>query len=335
MIIDAQAPTRVDLAGGTLDIHPICLIEDDAWTINAAVDIPVSVRLATARSGITITSQDMRQRLKADSLDALPAAGPLDLACCALRFAEPKTGVNVTLTSTAPPGSGLGASSALLVALLGALDRLRRKPRPLDDLVAVAWRLETQSIRTLTGRQDHLAAVHGGVSAIRFGADGDHVEPLLSTPKLRTALQDRLVLVYTGQPHSSGVTNWGVVRAYLDGAPAVVSRMRSIASVARQMRDALRADDINAVGELLTEEWTHRRELSAGVSTPEIEKALSIARRHGAIGGKACGAGGGGCVVIFTRDGAKRAVESQLRGAGYQVLKMEIAPKGLQVRAAS
>jgi D-glycero-alpha-D-manno-heptose-7-phosphate kinase len=335
VIIDAHAPTRVDLAGGTLDIHPICLIEEDAWTINAAVDIPVSVRVATARKGLTITSQDMRQRLRAESLDALPAAGPLDLACRALRLAEPKTGLNVTLTSTAPPGSGLGASSALLVALLGALDRLRRKPRSLDDLVAAAWRIETQSIRTLTGRQDHLAAAHGGVSAIRFGVDGDRVEPLLETPKLRTALQDRLVLVYSGQPHASGVTNWGVVRAYLDGTPAVVSRMRSIAAVARQMRDALRADDVGAVGELLTEEWTHRRELSTGVSTPEIEKALSIARRHGGVGGKACGAGGGGCVVIFTRDGAKRTVESQLRSAGYQVLKMEIAPRGLQVRAAS
>lgn len=335
MIVEALAPTRVDLAGGTLDIHPICLIEDDAWTVNAAVDIPVSVRIATTRKGFAITSQDLRQRLKVESLDALPAGGALDLPCRALRFAAPKTGVNVTLASTAPPGSGLGASSALLVALLGSLDRLRRKPRPLDDLVAIAWRLETQSIRTLTGRQDHLAAAHGGVSAIQFGADGDHIEPLLATPKLRATLQDRLALVYTGQPHASGITNWGVVRAYLDGAPGVVSRMRSIASVSRQMRDALRAHDVDAVGELITEEWTHRRELSPSVSTPEIEKALSIARRHGAIGGKACGAGGGGCVLIFTRDGAKRAVESQLRGAGFQVLKMEIAPRGLQVRAAS
>jgi D-glycero-alpha-D-manno-heptose-7-phosphate kinase len=335
MIVDARAPTRVDLAGGTLDIHPICLIEDDAWTINAAVDIPVSVRVATTRKGFAVVSQDLGQRVKVDSLDALPVGGPLDLPCRALRFAAPKTGVTVTLASTAPPGSGLGASSALLVALLGSLDRLRRRARPLDDLVATAWRLETQSLRTLTGRQDHLAAAYGGVSAIRFGADGDHIEPLLAAPALRAALQDRLALIYTGRPHASGVTNWGVVRAYLDGAPGVVSRIRSIAALARGMRDALRAHDIEAVGELIAEEWTHRRELSPGVSTPEIDRALSIARRHGAIGGKACGAGGGGCVVIFTRDGARRAVESQLRGAGYQVLKMDIAPRGLQVRTAS
>jgi D-glycero-alpha-D-manno-heptose-7-phosphate kinase len=335
MIIEARAPTRVDLAGGTLDIHPIHLVEQDVWTINAAIDIPVSVRLATARKGFTISSQDLHQRVRADTLDTLPTGGPLDLACRALRFAAPKTGVTITLNSTAPPGSGLGASSALLVTLLAALDRLGRRSRRPEDLVAVAWRLETQSVRTLTGRQDHLAAVHGGVNAIYFGLDGDRVEPLLTTPSMRAALQDRLVLVYTGQPHASAITNWSVVRAYLDGAPDVISRMRSIAAVARQMREALRAQDLNGIGELLAEEWTHRRELAPGVSTPEIEKALSVARRHGAIGGKACGAGGGGCVVIFTRDGARRTIESQLRGAGYTVLKMEIAAKGLQVRTVS
>ncbi len=335
MIIEARAPTRVDLAGGTLDIHPIYLIEDDVWTVNTAVDVPVSVRVATARKGFTVSSQDLRQRVRAESIDALPTGGPLDLICRALRFASPKTGLTVTLNSTAPPGSGLGASSALLVALLAALDRLGRRSRRPDDLVALAWKLETQSIRMLTGRQDYLAAAHGGVNAVRFGPDGDRVEPLLARPTMRAALQDRLVLVYTGQPHSSGVTNWSMVRAYLDGAPDVVSRMRGIAAVARQMRDALREQDLNAVGELLAEEWAHRRELAPGVSTPEIEKALSIARRHGAVGGKACGAGGGGCVVIFTRAGAKRAVESQLRGAGYTVLKMEIASKGLRVRTVS
>lgn len=332
MIVEARAPTRIDLAGGTLDIYPIYLIEDEAWTINAAIEIPVQVRLARARGGFAITSQDLRRRVQVESLDDLPTGGPLDLACRALRFAAPRPGLSITLASSAPPGSGLGASSALVVALLAALDRWTRRSRPRDELIAAAWRLEAQSLRTLTGRQDYLAAAHGGVNAIRFGLDGDRVEPLLRTPTLRRALQDRLVLAYTGQPHSSGLTNWGVVRAYLDGVPATVNRMRSIAGVARQMRDALRAGDLDALGELLAEEWTHRRELANGVSTQSIEKVLSVARRHGGVAGKACGAGGGGCVLVVVRAGAKRAVEVALRNAGFAILKVGIAAKGLQVR---
>jgi len=105
-----------------------------------------------------------------------------------------------------------------------------------------------------------------------------------------------------------------------------------VAQVARQTRDALRAHDFDALGPLLAEEWSYRRELATGVSTPLIERVLAVARRSGALGGKACGAGGGGCVVVFVRSGAKRACESALRAAGFQVLPARIASKGLQVR---
>lgn len=332
MIVEATAPTRVDLAGGTLDIHPLYLMEEDVWTINAAVEIPVRVRLASARGGFAIVSQDLRERVEADDLDGLPIGGPLDLACRALRFSKPRPGLTVTLRSEAPPGSGMGASSALLVTLLAALDRWARRSRPREDLVVAAWRLEAQSLRTLTGRQDYLAAVHGGVNAIRFGADGDRVEPLVRSDAARRALQDRLVVAYTGLPHRSGFTNWGVVRAYLDGIPDTVRHLRGIAQTARAMRDALREQDLDAAGGLLAREWSHRREMAPGVSTPEIEEALTVARRAGALAGKACGAGGGGSVLIFTRKGAKGACTRALRAAGFAVLPVRIAPKGLHVR---
>ncbi|MDR7519007.1 MAG: hypothetical protein QN131_10815 [Armatimonadota bacterium] len=332
MIVEARAPTRIDLAGGTLDIHPLYLLEDDAWTINAAVAIPVRVRLTPARSGVVVVSRDLGHRVAAESVAHLPTGGPLDLACRALRVAAPHRGLVATLDSSAPPGSGLGASSALLVALLAALDRASRRRRSLADLVALAWRLEAQSLRTLTGRQDYLAAVRGGVNAMRFGVDGDHVEPLLPAASARRALQERLVVAYTGRPHTSGLTNWGVVRAYLDGVPGTVNRLRHIARVAREMRDALRARDFDALGDLVAQEWAYRRELASGVSTPVIERALAVARRHGGLAGKACGAGGGGCVLMVVRAGAKGRCEAGLRAAGFPVLRARITPRGLRVR---
>jgi D-glycero-alpha-D-manno-heptose-7-phosphate kinase len=333
MIVEARAPTRVDLAGGTLDIHPLYLLEEDVWTVNVAVDIPVRVRLAQAGHGYAIISRDLRRRTEAPSLDALPLDGPLALACRAVRFAAPPPGLQVTLWSSAPPGSGLGASSVLLVALLAGLDRLAKRRRVPADLVLTAWRLEAQALRTLTGRQDYLAAVWGGINAIRFGAGPDHVEPMGGSAALRRALQERLVIAYTGAPHASGLANWGVVRAYLDGTPATVNHLRSIAEVARKMRRALRARHLDAVGALLAEEWEHRRRLAPGVSTPIVERAMAVARRHGAIAAKVCGAGGGGSVLCFVRTGAKRYCENALRAAGFGVLPARIARRGLVVRA--
>jgi D-glycero-alpha-D-manno-heptose-7-phosphate kinase len=195
-----------------------------------------------------------------------------------------------------------------------------------------AWRLEAQSLRTLTGRQDYLAPVWGGGNAIRFGLDGDHVEPLLPRPAARQELQDRLVVAYTGTPHASGLTNWGVVRRYLDGAPGTVARLRRIAEVARRTRDALRAGRLRDLADLVAEEWSYRRRLAAGVSTPAVERAIAVARRHGALAGKACGAGGGGSVLLVVRPGAKAACEAGLRAAGLRVLPATIVARGLRVR---
>ncbi len=332
MIVEARAPTRIDLAGGTLDIHPLYLLEDDVWTVNVAVDVPVWVRVEPRRRGVSVTSVDLGCRVRAATPATLPLDGPLDLACRAVRAARPRGGLAITLHSTAPPGSGLGASSALLVTLLAALDRWNGVRRGRQDLVMAAWRLEAQSLRTLTGRQDYLAPVWGGGNAIHFGLDGDRVEPLLSQPSVRRALQDRLVIAYTGTPHASGLTNWGVVRRYLDGARATVQRLRRIADVARRTRDALRAGRIGDLPLLVAEEWSYRRRLAEGVSTPIVERAIAVARRHGALAGKACGAGGGGSVLLVVRPGAKAACEAGLSAAGFRVLSSTIAVRGLRVR---
>jgi D-glycero-alpha-D-manno-heptose-7-phosphate kinase len=331
MIIEATAPTRIDLAGGTLDIHPLYLLEDGVWTINVAVDVPVSVRIEPRRRGVSITSIDLGRRAHAPSSDSLPLGGPLDLAARAVRASRPRGGLAITLNSAAPPGSGLGASSALLVTLLAALDRWNGARRGRGDLVMAAWRIEAQSLRTLTGRQDYLAPLWGGGNAIHFGLDGDRVEPLLSNPAHRRALQDRLVVAYTGVSHASGQTNWGVIRRYLDGRPGTVRSLRGIADVARRTRAALRAGRIDDLSDLVAEEWAFRRRLAHGVSTPVVERAIAVGRRHGAIAGKACGAGGGGSVLLLVRPGAKSSCEAGLAASGFRVLSSTIVARGLRV----
>lgn len=335
MIIEAVAPTRIDLAGGTLDISPISLLEGEVVTVNLAITIPARARLEPYAGGVAVYSQDLGVGVEAPDAAALPVGGPLDLVLRAVRYSGIPARTRVVTASEAPRGSGLGASSALLVAVLAACDRRQGGKRSLSgtgaDLVEIASRLEAQSIGAPTGKQDYYAALHGGLNAIWFHLDGEVVEPLLS-PRRLAGLEEHLVLTFTGEPHASGLTNWSMVRAYLDGVPETVRGLRAIGRISRQMREALRGGDLRRVARLLREEWEQRRTLAEGVSTPEIERAIRAARRAGALASKVCGAGGGGCIVSVVAAGKKETVARALAGEGFPVLPFHIARAGLRLR---
>ena len=337
MIIEAAAPTRIDLAGGTLDIYPISLLEGEVVTVNLAITIPARVWIEPYGGGVAVYSQDLGVGVEAPDAAALPIGGPLDLVLRAVRYSGVPGRTRVVTASEAPRGSGLGASSALLVAILAACERWkgRRGARTGKgagaELVDLASRLEAQSIGAPTGKQDYYAALHGGLNAVWFHLEGEAVEPLLP-PRRLAGLEEHLILTFTGAPHASGLTNWAMVRAYLDGVPEAVRGLRAIGRISRQMREALRHGDLRLTGRLLREEWEARRTLAEGVSTPEIERAVRTARRAGALASKVCGAGGGGCVVSLVRTGKKAAVEQALAAEGFRVLPFRVARRGLQVQ---
>src|SRR3990172_7639284 len=335
MIIEATPPTRIDLAGGTLDIYPIYLLEGGAVTINLAITIGTRVRVEPYAKGVAVSTGARGLGVGPRPAAALPVGGPLDLILRTLRYCALPTRTRVVTASDAPRGSGLGASSSLLVALLAACERCRTRGSPRrrvlrPDLVDIAAKLEAQSINAPTGKQDYYAALQGGLNAIWFGLEQETVEPLLPLRRL-AALEEHLVLTFTGEPHASGRTNWGMMRAYLDGVPETVRGLRAIRRISQEMREALRRGDLRASARLLREEWEQRRGLAGGVSTPEIERAIATARKTGALASKVCGAGGGGCVVSVVPAGRKSAVEWALTEASFRVLPFHIARRGLQV----
>ncbi len=331
MIVEASAPTRIDLAGGTLDLFPLYLFEEGGVTINVAIEIRTSVRVEPCAEGIVLHSVDLGETLTAASIRELPVGGPLDLIARAVRFANPGKGLRVVTQSKAPPGSGLGGSSSLLICLLAALDRVKGRRRSRLALIDVASRLETQSLRIPAGKQDYFAATYGGVNAIWFELERERLEPLARSAQDRTGLEERLVLSYTGQAHRSVVTNWSMLRAYIDGAPRATEGLRRIKHTALAMREALRYHDLERLGPLLRQEWEHRRQLAEGVSTPTIESLIAAAESAGALGSKVCGAGGGGCLVTVVRKDTKAAVAATLAAHGAAVLPVRIARRGLQV----
>jgi D-glycero-alpha-D-manno-heptose-7-phosphate kinase len=199
----------------------------------------------------------------------------------------------------------------------------------LEKLREVVQNIEAQVIRVPTGSQDYYPAMYGGVAALELSPAGIRRTALPVSP---AELNSRFVLAYTGAPRNSGINNWEVMKAHIDRDRAVHRNFDRIACIANCMRDALERRDWDDAGRLLREEWSHRRRNSPGISTPLIDRLVMATRRAGAFGAKACGAGGGGCVVFLVEPDARGAVEREIEANGAQVLKAAVAESGVRVR---
>lgn len=327
--VRASAPTRVDLAGGTLDIWPLYLLVEGAVTVNAAISLRTHASLSAGRGkGHRLVAEDLGVEETLQPGAGSPGAGKLLLHRAILHEMDPDGSLTVVTRSEVPAGSGLGGSSSLAVSLLSALDAWQgREPDP-RRTVTLAADLEARVIRTLTGTQDHLAAIHGGVSAIRYGPGGPSRRDLGSGAR---ALEERGVLVFLGASRASATANWDMVRRALEGESRTLKGLAAIAGIAREMGDAVEAGEMDEAGRLLGLEWEQRRSLSPAVSTPETEKALEAARGAGALGGKICGAGGGGALFVVAPAGGRDRVREALLGAGCRDLGFRVDTLGLQV----
>ncbi|HYL74726.1 MAG TPA: hypothetical protein VEU96_11010 [Bryobacteraceae bacterium] len=332
MKIIAEAPCRVDLAGGTLDIWPLYLYHPGAVTLNFAVDRWTRCVVEPQDSPeIRLRSGDLEAEETFDSFDQLRKADQprLPLVTYLLRFFQPHTGLLVHTDSEAPAGAGIAGSSALIIAVASALNRLTAARHNIEKLREISQNVEAQIIRVPTGAQDYYPAMYGGVSAIELGAGGIR---RMEIPMDLDDFNERIVLAYTGVPRNSGINNWGVTKAYIDGNPQVRQNFEEITSIACAMRIALEKADWKEVGRLLREEWSHRRKNAPGISTATIDELVTVTRRAGAFGAKVCGAGGGGCVFFLVDRGAKAKVTRAIEKAGAVVLPVKVAPRGVTVR---
>jgi D-glycero-alpha-D-manno-heptose-7-phosphate kinase len=333
MRVSATAPCRVDLAGATLDIWPLYLFHEKVVTVNFAVDRYTSCTVETRDDArIVLRSRDLARDESFECFDALSSAKRYRLPLLALivRFFRPAMGLTVESSSEAPAGAGISGSSALMIAAASALNKITGRRYSLEKIREVAQNVEAQVIRVPTGSQDYYPAMYGGVSAIEHGPAGISRTCLGVDARI---LDERFVLAYTGAPRNSGINNWEVMKGHIDGNRAIHRNFDRIAGVALAMRTAVERNDWDEAGRLMREEWSARRRNSPGISTLLIDQLITAARRTGGIGAKACGAGGGGCVVFLVNPGAKKKVADLIASAGAQVLDARVARRGVAVRA--
>lgn len=333
--IESKAPGRVDLAGGTLDIWPLYLLHENSVTVNLAVNLYSRVVLEKLQGQeIVIESVDRKIRQEYASLDDLASSvreGKSDLLLPEriIEYFAPESGLSVQLNSEIPFGAGLSGSSAMNVALCGAMMKLKGVDIDKSRVVQVARDLEARVLGVPTGMQDYYASVYGGVNTIHWEVFEPVVEQHFS---ILETVEKRMLLVNSGVSHNSGANNWDMFKKRIDGDGTVSTSMKNIQLTSHRLHLALKNKDLERVGKFLNEEWKNRRELSETVSSPEIEAIISKGIGSGATGGKVCGAGGGGVVVLWVDAGCRPECEKVLSEAGYDVLASKICSKGLVVR---
>lgn len=327
-MLTSSAPTRIDLAGGTIDIWPLYLFHEGASTLNAAISLRAHAQVESRPAGgVELVSIDTGRRAYAASWAELGAASELPLLALLARHYRLDNAV-LTTRGESPAGAGIAGSSALTIAVCGALARWTGQSDAPADLLQVAMNVECQTIHVPTGVQDYRPALYGGIAAIELRVDGIHRHGLDVDP---VDLEQRVVLAYTGEPRNSGTNNWDITKRHIDGDQHVFDCFERIRDTASAMRLALERGDWDAVGRHIATEWDNRKRLAPGVTTPAVEALIARAMSAGATAAKVCGAGGGGCLFCYGPPSAHASITGALAAAGARVLDFRIEREGLRV----
>ena len=346
MLIRTKAPVRIDFAGGWSDVA-LFTEASKGFVVNGAInryayatlvcesqtELSDSVELQRVLDKkIRIYSADFDTFVEAEDIRQLEYDGNIDLVKAAVRQMSIQIGgFDLITQSNAPPGSGLGTSAAMGVTLIGVLGALKDVTYLPYQYAELASSIERHELGILGGKQDHYASAIGGISFMEFQDEEVKTSPLKLPPHIRYELEKNLVLCYTGQSRLSGNIHQNVTEAYKSGEPGVRKALENLKAIAESTKIALIRGRLTDFGELLSENWQNQKKLHSSVTNEQIDKLFNIAKEHGAIGGKACGAGGGGCLLFYCQPTREHSVRQKLEEAGTRIIDFNFDFDGLQI----
>jgi len=327
-IFRAKAPLRISFCGGGTDVSPYPE-ERGGLVLSSTVD-------KFAYASLRPRTDD---RLRIRSLDydvvanyhraELEYDGELDLVKAVARHFRMPVGADLFIHSDAPPGSGLGSSSTMCVALVGVFGEWLKVPMTSYEIAELTFRIEREELKLAGGRQDQYAAAFGGFNYIEFLENVTVVNPLRIRPELRHELEYNLLLCYTGQTRLSANIVESQTRSYQEGRVPVVRALDRMKALTQEMKTALLTGDLPTFGKLLHVAWVEKKQLDEKVSSSRIDNLYGLARRHGALGGKILGAGGGGYLLAYVPFTKKHQVARVLTEAGGTVVPFTFTEDGL------
>lgn len=338
MIYRAKAPVRIDFGGGWTDVAVFCR-ERKGKVINAAINIYSYASLEDQsstgkdipdREKIRVESADFDIFWEARNIKEVEYSKSKDLAQAAIKKYSSKGGFKMVTRSNAPPGSGLGTSAAMGVAIIGGITAHNEKYMLPYEIAEAASMIEREELGILGGKQDHYASALGGINFMEFSGEEVKTSPLRISEDIVMELEKNLVLCYTGQSRLSGNIHREVVDAFqrnVGGTRNAIERMKVIAD---EMKTALLSGDLYSFGKLMAENWECQSALHPSTTTEQINQLFKIAGEAGAIGGKACGAGGGGCLLFYCHPDKEHLVRKALEGAKTRIIDFNFDWNGLQ-----
>ncbi len=323
----ARAPTRIDLAGGWTDLIPFAR-DSEGLVVNAAIDLYVYVCLSPVPDPcVSLYALDLKQFFHPATVSA--SLHGVSLPQAILSRCRPNRGCHLVSWSDVPKGSGLGASGSLGVALTNLLSIFTRKTLGLHQIVDIAASIE-QETGIPCGKQDHYASLLGGINLLRCSGESVEAMPLQLSDAACEELHRSLLLVYTGDSHFSGSILQNVVDAYASGNRKTHDALKGLRRTANEMKRILETHDLTNFGQLLDENWHFQKQLHPSISTERIDALFDIAKKNGCTGGKACGAGGGGCLVFHCNPDHINAVSGAFGEIGAQVIPFRFDFEGLR-----
>jgi D-glycero-alpha-D-manno-heptose-7-phosphate kinase len=336
MIYRSKAPLRIGLAGGGTDVSPYCDLYGGA-ILNATLSLYANATLEPLPdTRIILHAADRNEELVFPSLDALPVNGQLDLHKGVYNrilkdYGSPRMGFRLTTYVDAPAGSGLGTSSTLVVAIIGAFSEMLRLPLGEYDMAHYAYDIERNDLQLAGGRQDQYAATFGGVNFMEFYADDKViVNPLRVKQQHLFELENNLVLYYTATSRESAEIIRKQSRNVTEKKEASIEAMHQLKHQALRMKEALLKGRLDEIGEILDFGFEQKRQMAEGISNPLMEEIYATAKKAGALGGKISGAGGGGFMIFYCPANTKYEVIKSLQPFGGRHRNYQFVEHGLK-----
>lgn len=337
MLIRSKAPLRLSFAGGGTDVPPYP--EQHGGVVLSATIDKYAFGTLEEVPGETLTVESLDYDVVAKYHSEEPSASDRsDLTQAVARRllkAEAGPGLRVFLHSDAPPGSGLGSSSTLVVALIGLFKHWRHLALSNYEVADLAYQIERNDVGVKGGMQDQYAAAFGGFNFIEFLGNTVVVNPLRVDPSSIDELEYNLLLCYTGQTRVSGHILDRQIQSYVEGKPEVMLALSRLKEIAIETKNCLLKGRLNDFGALLDQDWQNKKCLDSRISNAHIDEMYDRALRNGALGGKIAGAGGGGYLLLYCPFEKKHRIAAEMEKMGGQVVDFGFESRGLQTWTAS
>src|SRR6476661_5402792 len=335
MIYRSRAPLRIGLAGGGTDVSPYS-DEFGGAILNATVSHYAHASIEQSdKNGIILQALDRKEEEHFESCSELPTNGKLDLlkgVCNRIKkdYGLPSANFCLSTYVDAPAGSGLGTSSTLVVAIIGAFTEMLRLPLGEYDMAQYAYEIERKDLKLAGGKQDQYAATFGGVNFMEFYADDKViVNPLRIKQQYLFELENNLLLYYTSTSRESANIIRQQSKNVVDKKNSSLEAMHHLKEQARSMKEALLKGKLNDLGEILDFGFQQKRRMADGISNPLMEEIYETAKKAGATGGKISGAGGGGFMIFYCPVNTKYAVIKSLEKFGGRYRRYKFTEQGL------